>query len=251
MSDHTKGIVYHQHLVQGSIDWLNARCGLLTASEMKHVVSPKPKMETRIKKDGLPFKQREWDPIASDEKERAHLYNLLAQRITSYVEPHYIGSDMLRGDEEEILARAAYSEKYAQITEMGFITNDKFGFNIGCSPDGLVSSDGLIECKSRRQKFQVQTIVDLEMPEEYTVQVQTALLVTERKWCDFISYCGGMPMLTLRILPDPEMQEAIILAATAFEKRLAEKFDKYIAALRSGTRLLATERVVMQEIFTS
>src|SRR3546814_7425770 len=35
-----RGLVYHTDLIQGSEEWLQARCGLLTASEMKLIVTP-------------------------------------------------------------------------------------------------------------------------------------------------------------------------------------------------------------------
>jgi len=229
-----RGITYHPDLIQGSEEWHAARCGLLTASEMKLIVTP-----GTLK-------------IARNDKERAHLYELLAQRITRYVEPSYISDDMLRGHEDEIEAKIQYAQKYAPVKDMGFITNDKWGFTIGCSPDGLVDPDGILQCKSRRQKYQVETIVEnvIEgtMPADYTIQVQTELLVSERAWCDFISYSGGLPMATIRVYPIPEVQDAIVNAAGEFEKRLAEKMANYHAALKSGARLIPTERRVVQEM---
>ena len=196
-------ITYHDNVTQGSDEWLALRCGLLTASEMKLILTPTLK-------------------IASNDKERAHVYELLAQRITRYVEPHYIGDDMLRGQEDQFLASASYSREYAPVQDVGFVTNDEWGFTIGYSPDGLVGDDGLIEAKSRRQKYQFQTIIECvenqTIPDEYVLQVQTGLLVTKRKWCDFISYCGGAHMVTIRVYPDPIIQEAIIAAATGFRK---------------------------------
>lgn len=240
-------------LIQGSDAWRAARCGLLCASEMKLIITPPPEPETRIKKDGTPFKRREWDPIASNDKERAHLYELLAQRVTRYVEPSYIGDEMLRGKEDEIYALAAYAEHYAPVEEVGFITNDEFGFTLGCSPDGLVGADGVIEAKSRMQKHQMKTIIECieraVTPDEHSIQTQTILLVTKRQWCDYLTYCGGLWMATIRIYPIPEVQEAIIKASAAFEKRLAEKMDKYHDILKSGARLIPTERRVEQEMF--
>ena len=98
------------------------------------------------------------------------MYELLAQRITGYVEPSYVSDDMLRGKDEEIDARAAYAEKYAPVREVGFVTNDRWGFAIGYSPDGLVGEDGQIEAKSRRQKFQIQTIIDGVMDSDFVIQ---------------------------------------------------------------------------------
>ena len=141
--------------------------------------------------------------IADNDDTRSHVFELLAQRINKYVEPSYVSDDMMRGHEEEVLARIAYSERYAPVEDVGFVTNDKFGFILGCSPDGFVGEDGLIECKSRKQKYQLETILSKGMPSNKKIncmlQIQTALLVTERKWCDFISYHGGMPMVTYRI----------------------------------------------------
>lgn len=227
-------IRYHTDLEQGSDEWLAERCGLLTASEMKLIITPTLK-------------------IASNDKERAHLYELLAQRITKHVEPHYISDDMLRGHEDEIEARILYAERYAPVQTVGFITNDRWGFTIGYSPDGLVGDDGQIECKSRRQKYQIETIVECiaeqTIPADYMIQVQTGLLVSERNWCDFVSYCGGMPMVTIRVYPDAKVQAAIIEAASAFEARLAAKLQVYQAALKSTARLIPTERKIEQAMY--
>lgn len=224
-----RGVVLYPEMIQGSDEWLAARCGHLTASEMKLIVTPTLKP-------------------ASNDKERSHLYELLAQRITGYVEPHYISDDMLRGQEDEIEARLLYSKHFAEVSEVGFITNDRFGFTLGYSPDGLVGDDGLIECKSRRQKYQIQTLADDEVPADYMIQLQTGLLVSERKWIDFVSYSGGLPMFVKRVEPIPEYQEAIMSAAIAFEARLSEKWLAYNAALASR-KLIPTERKVFTEMF--
>jgi predicted phage-related endonuclease len=222
-------ITYHRDLLQGSDEWLQARCGLLTASEMKLIITPTLK-------------------VAANDKATAHLYELLAQRITGYVEPHYISDDMLRGQVDEIEARLLYAKHYAPVEEVGFVTNSRWGFTLGCSPDGLVGDDGMIECKSRRQKFQAATIINNEVPDEYEIQIQTALLVTGRAWCDFISYCGGMPMVTIRMKADAEIQAAIVNAATAFEEAMADRLAEYTAQIAGDARLIPTERRVEQEM---
>ncbi len=116
-------ITYHHDLDQGSEAWLAARLGILTASQVKLVLTPTLK-------------------VANNDKTRAHVYDIAAQRITQYLEPQFIGDDMLRGMEDETYARDKYAEKCAPVTECGFITSDKFGFTLGYSPDGLVGDDG-------------------------------------------------------------------------------------------------------------
>lgn len=221
---------YHADLIQGSEEWLQQRCGLLTASEMCRILTPTLKQ-------------------ANNDKSRAHEWELLFQRLTGHVEPHYVSDDMLRGHDEEIEARIQYDKHFAPVTEVGFITNDQWGFTIGYSPDGLIGDDGLIECKSRRGKYQVQTIAEDAVPEEYVLQLQTGLLVTGRKWIDFISYSGGLPMFVKRVEPDPLIQGAIVAAATAFELRLAEKEREYRASLLAMPKLIETERKIEQEMF--
>lgn len=226
-------IRYHRDLIQGSEEWAAARCGLLTASEMKLIVTPTLK-------------------VASNDKERAHLYELLAQRITGYVEPSYVSDDMLRGHADEIEACLLYGQHYTLVDAIGFVTNDRWGFTIGYSPDGLVGSDGQVETKSRRQKYQVQTVLEhvaeQTIPADYLIQVQTGLLVTERQWCDFISYSGGLPMVVVRCFPDPVVQEAIIEAASAFEARLSQKLTLFRETVEAA-RLIPTERKIEQEMF--
>lgn len=223
----------HTDLIQGSDEWLDARCGLLTASEMSLILTPTLK-------------------IAKNEKERAHLYELLAQRITRYVEPHYVSDAMLRGHEDEVDALVLYNSHYAKTTHTGFITNDKWGFTIGYSPDGLVGSDGLVEAKSRRQKFQVETFVvnvlESTIPADFMLQIQTGLLVSEREWCDLISYSAGLPMAVIRTYPDPETQAAIVSAAGAFEERLADASARYFDAVASSKAVPTERRAPEQEM---
>lgn len=219
------GITIHRDIVQGSEEWHSLRGGILTASKMKHLLT-EAKLEP-----------------AKNDKERAIFYEIMAQRITGYTPPEFQSFDMMRGHEEELEARMKYSEHIKPVEQVGFITNDKFGFTIGFSPDGLVDDDGLIEVKSRKDKFQLETILKNEMPSEFSIQVQTGLLVSERKWCDFISYCGGLPMMPLRIMADERIQAAIVKAATAFESRMADAMEQYREILADPrNRLIQTER---------
>ena len=221
----------YEDLLQGSDEWLQARCGMMTASEMKLILTPatlKP---------------------ASNDKEKAHLYELTAQRISQFVEPHYISDDMIRGSADEVEARILYEQHYAPVTDIGFMVNDRWGFKIGYSPDGLIGDDGCIECKSRRQKFQIETILNADMPVDYVLQVQTGLLVSEREWCDFITYSAGLPMLTLRVYPDEKIQNAIVSAAEGFEKKIKENIKLYEKRISSSVfRTIPTERKIEQEI---
>ena len=227
-------IKIHAEVVQGSEAWAAMRCGLLTASETHLIITPTLK-------------------VASNDKEKSHMYELLGQRITAHVEPAYVSDAMLRGQVEEVDAVALYDKHYAKVHHVGFITNDKWGFTLGYSPDGLVGEDGQVECKSRSQKWQMKTLVDYvpndAIDPDFMVQVQTGLLVSERKWCDLISYCGGLPMATVRVYPDANYQDAIVEAARLFEMRLLAAKVKYDELLEAeAPRLIETERKIYEEM---
>lgn len=212
----------YEDLEQGSDEWHAARCGLLSASEMKKIITPKLK-------------------IADNAESRTHLYELLAQRIAGRVEPQFISDDMLRGHEDEIDARETYSDHFSAVKTVGGISNDKWGFTLWYSPDGLVGDDGLIECKSRLQKYQVQTLVLDRVPEEFVIQAQAGLLIAERQWLDFISYSSGWPMVSIRVEPDLVVQEAIVEAATKFEEALQKQLEAYHDKVNKNDRLIPTE----------
>lgn len=220
---------YYPDIIQGTDEWLQLRTGLITASEMKLLMTPTLKP-------------------ANNDKSRAHLYELAAQRISGYTEPSFISDDMMRGWSDEILARDLYSQHYAPATECGFVTAEINGHKIGYSPDALVGDDGLIECKSRRQKHQIKTICDGVVPEEYMLQIQTGLLVTGRKWLDFVSYCGGLPMVVIRVYPDPKMQGAIIETIASAEAQIQALIDAYRQAILEHPTWPDTERLLEKEI---
>lgn len=224
-------ITIHRDLIQGSSDWHAIRCGIMTASEMKLVLTPTLK-------------------VADNEKTRSHVWELAAQRISKYVEPSYIGDDMLRGWEDEITARNHYAEHTgADVEEVGFITNDRFGYTIGYSPDALVGERGLIECKSRKQKFQVQTIVEWHrektIPIDFALQCQTGLMVSERDWIDLISFSGGLHMPIMRVHPDDQVIKAIEEASAAFEEKVSAAVRDYAEATVS---MVLTERKIEEEM---
>lgn len=227
-------ITYHRDIIQGSDEWHALRLGILTASEMKLCVTPTLKQ-------------------ADNEKTRTHVWELAAQRISKYVEPSYIGDDMLRGWEDEVKARAKYEEATgAAVEEVGFVTNDKWGFTIGYSPDGVVvGQNGGVEFKSRRQKYQVQTIVewhrDALIPTDFLIQCQTGLLVTEWDWLDLGSYSGGLHFPIMRVYPDEAVHKAIIEAAAGFEAKVQAAVTDYETAT---VGMVLTERTIEEEMHT-
>lgn len=103
-----------------------------------------------------------------------------------------------------------------------------------------MGDDGLVEIKSRRAKKHLATILADEVPSENLAQCQTGLMVSGRKWLDYVSYCGGMPLWRKRVFPDPLWFHAITEAAAAFEESATTMTAAYHAATLG---LPATERI--------
>jgi hypothetical protein len=215
-------------LIQGTDEWHDQRRGMVTASVVGQLITAntlKP---------------------ADNDTSRGLTALLTAERITGYTDPTWANDDMLRGIEDEPRARDKYAETCkVEVAEVGFLVRDDWGFRIGYSPDGLVGEDGAIEVKSRRQKKQLQTIVTGQVPAENMAQLQCGLLVSGRKWIDYVSYCGGMPLWIKRIEPDERWFKAIVGAVAQFELNA----DEMVTAYRTATEgLAATERVAELEM---
>lgn len=200
----------YEDLDQGTPEWLNARCGILTASVIGQLITTKTLKP------------------ANNDTSRSLTMTLAAERITGYVEPMRETDDMRRGTLDEPFAREAYAEHYAPVDELGFMIREFDGCRIGFSPDGLVGDDGLIEIKSRKQKVQLKTVLADEVPAENMAQIQTGLLVSGRDYCDYVSYSGGMKLYVKRVWPDAGWHDAILEAARAFETAATQMIDTYL-----------------------
>ena len=216
-------IKFYHDLIQGSQEWRDLRTGIITASQVKLILSKK------LAK-------------VNNEKSRAHVYEIAAQREMQNVEETFDTWAMQRGKIEEIYAKDLYSKHYDKIRDCGFITNDKLGFMMGCSPDALMigKKEGL-EVKSRNQKLQMEVICKDEVPEEDMLQVQSNLFVSGYDVWTYLSYSNGMPMYVKRVLPDPDYFKAIEETALDFEAKTKKALADYTANCEK-LRLVPTER---------
>jgi hypothetical protein len=107
----------------------------------------------------------------------------------------------------------------------------------------------LIEIKSRAQKKHLQTILADEVPLENLAQIQCGLLVSGREWCDYVSFCSGMPLYVKRVLPDERWHEAIIEAVAFFEDNAADMIKTYTAAIDGRPMTERIEHFAEMETF--
>jgi len=204
---------------QGSDEWLQLRCGIVTASTMRNLVTA----------SGKP---------ADNDTSRGFIRQLATERIIGVPEYTYPTRPMQRGNLLEPHARELYAEHYAPVEEVGFIRLDTDEYSLGYSPDGVIGHDGLIEIKSPGPKEHLRTILDDDVPSVYKWQVQVGLFVTGRSWLDFISYCPGADLYVKRVRPDKEAFGTIHLAVSAAEAAITSIIADYT---ESGKNRVKTE----------
>ena len=193
---------------QGSLDWHRARLGVLTASNF-HILFKSGRAK------GSPSEMR-----------AKLLRDLAGQRITGRL-PEEISSIYLdRGHEWEDEARSFY----AMLTDtepslVGFMRRN----GVGCSPDSLIGTDGLLEIKTRAPKHQIDVLLEGVLPEEHRAQVQGQLWVSKRRWCDYLSYCPGLPPLLVRA----ERDELFIADLASRAEAFLVDLDAIIATIKA------------------
>lgn len=193
---------------QGTPEWLALRLGIPTASHADALVTPTGKKSTQATMYGNKL-IAEWvsgEPIA---------FNL-----SEWIE---------RGRAMEAEARAFYAfERDCEIRQVGFCYGDEKRDH-GCSPDGLIGDEGMIEVKCPSPWYHVEYLLGgTKMPATYIPQVQFSLMVTGRQWCDFISYHPELPSAIVRVTPDAEYIKMMRGVLDKFLADLEEKRKKII-----------------------
>ena len=219
----------YEDVEQRSKEWHEQRRGIVTASVVGKLVTAKT-----VK-------------VAANDESRGLCAQLTTERVTGWSDDYaFVSADMQRGIEHEPIALAKYAEQTGNAVEtVGFMVRDDWGFSIGYSPDALVGDDGLVEIKCPRAKGHLTTIVTGVAPAHHMAQLQCGLLVSGRKWIDFVSFCAGMPLFVKRVLPDPRWQTAIVEAVAAFEQASADLASTYFTA---SDGLLPTERIISNDL---
>ncbi|MFT0692481.1 YqaJ viral recombinase family protein, partial [Pseudomonas aeruginosa] len=82
---------------------------------------------------------------------------LVIERLTGNRQEGYSNAAMQWGTEQEPFARIAYmADRGLDVQEIGFIQHETL--MAGCSPDGLIGTDGLIEIKCPVSATHIETL---------------------------------------------------------------------------------------------
>ena len=132
-----------------------------------------------------------------------------------------------RGNKLEPTARFIYEMHTGQnVEEVGFIEHSEY---VGCSPDGLVGTDGMLEIKCPDDKGYLDLLLDKKPESKYIWQMQMQMLVAERNWCDFMAYNPNFKQdkFIQRYYPDPE-KYAKLNTGFIMGEALMEEIEKSI-----------------------
>lgn len=188
---------------QRSEEWYRARMGIPTSSMFGAVMA----------RSGPDSKGR-----------MSYMRKLAGERITDQPMESYTNDDMERGraQEPEILARYAF-ERDADVTPCGFIRNGKKG----CSPDGLIGKDGMVQIKSAAPHVMIEILDKGTVPTKHMPQCQGELWVAERKWTDLvIGSSPRLPLAIFRLTRDQAYINDIEVAVHWFNRELDELVKK-------------------------
>lgn len=173
--------------IQGGELWLNLRAGRFTATDAPELM---PDKRTGKPKKGI-------ESIA---------YKKAAYWLTGNLPDTPTTAAMEWGKMQEPHARALYAEITGnEVQEVGFVELDDY---VGCSPDGLVGDEGLIEIKCKQDYNHLYAVCNEWVDPEHELQMQYQMLVTGRHWCDYVLYnpLFKNPIYVKRIFKDVKVQ---------------------------------------------
>lgn len=194
--------------MQGDTEWLQKRLGLLTASRFADLMA---KTKT--------------GPSAS---RKNLITRLTIERLTGNYMQTYQNDAMTRGIELEAEARKAYEDQELIAVDQADYVPHPVHWFVGCSPDGLVGSDGLVEikCPTAEAKH-YEALRYGSHAVEYKWQLQGQLWVTGREWNDAVSYdprFTGFELAIVRVERDEkaiaELEAECIAANEEIEQQL-------------------------------
>ena len=202
--------------------WWEARKGIPTASEFHRII-------TDVKGE-----------YAAGAK------SYIAQLIADKYNPWYPNandvqtSSMQNGSIMEPRIRKLYKlERMCELRQIGFWLSEDG--RLGCSPDSFADEDGVLEIKAPEPHTHVTWLLAGTLPKQHRAQCHGHLIVTGRKWCDFVSHCDGFPDLVVRVEPDlytEQLRECLGEFLRDYDdalEKIAARFDEPVMPLPTKT----------------
>jgi hypothetical protein len=156
-------------------EWFRLRSGRFTCSRFGDLIGTGRRKEDEFSQTGM-----------------SYIYQVAAERLGSYLH-EFDGAPVRWGNEYESEALLAYLTRRGILDVVSLKTGTQcfceLGDYAGGTPDALIDDDGCVEIKCPyTPQEHMRTVYENTVPEKYVWQVHGHMLVTGRKWCDFISF---------------------------------------------------------------
>jgi hypothetical protein len=199
---------------QRDVTWLKMRTGCTTASRIFDIVD-------RLKRKGANGEKGDYK-----ESRRKYMVELICERLTGRASEHYVSDWMVRGQEDEELARAAFEMTVdEEVTNGGFFLHDSIEF-FGGSPDAVVGN-WLLELKNLKPENHYENLRNGTIPEKFIWQMNAQLACApEMEGVYYGSYCKEMLSPKLRLFIRRHQRDRERVAEVELEVR---KFNAELA----------------------
>jgi hypothetical protein len=191
--------------------WLAARVGCVGASRINDVLD--------VRKDGKPGAGR-----------KRYLAELVAERLTGSACDHVVTAPMVRGRDKQPDACAAYEAATGNIVGPEAWYPHPSIMYAGCTPDGTIDDDGLVEFKVPLAHNFVDWKLDGGIPEQHVAQLTWQIAVTRRQWVDFVAFCpeiqGAAGLHIVRFAPKAEDVDAMETKVREFLAQVDAAFEQ-------------------------
>lgn len=206
--------VFHDHYEQGSAEWTVARIGKITASRFGEVM-------TLAKSN----KDREAGKLSDSAS--SYLDQVVGEVLTGKAHELPDMRMLQWGNEHEPIARQVYEARTGnKVRKVGFVELE--GFDIGCSPDGLVGEKGITEIKCPfKTCHHVKYLRKPEIPKKYFWQIVGEMFVTGADWADFVSFDPRIKnidraLVIIRVKRDDKLMSDLWKQLQLFHSKLQE-----------------------------
>lgn len=182
-------------VAQNTPEWHFLRAGIPTASAFDKIIT----------KSGKPSAQAE-----------KYMFRLLAERIKGEPLEERFTWAMERGSalEKKAVQYYEFQTDYKTVP-VGFVTDDKERW--GASPDRFVGEHGNLEIKCPEIDAHMMYLMkEGSAYEEYKIQAQGQLWISEREWVDFLSYHPDLPWSLVRVPRDEAFIKLLAKAVNDF-----------------------------------
>ena len=179
-------------VLQNSLEWHKLRCSLPTASNFSMLITSTGEPSASLKNYAI---------------------TLAAEKFAGKPVDAFAGNSYTdRGTLLEPDAKSSYAfARDVELVPVGFVTDDLACY--GCSPDGLIGTDGMAETKCLKAENHVKAILYYKKHKkcqpDYVQQTQGQMFICERAWCDLIFYHPDLPLLVIRQERDEKLIKAL------------------------------------------